>query len=410
MSFETLSSRLTTLQESNAQLQDLISRLEGLKFPPGSLPLDNEEGNVLGELNVEIQQMLTDQEEDFKSVQAEVYDLATGKPGGEAELQKVGLSQAVKRGMLELQTCQTTFRKALRIAKSKLEAAQRAERALLLGPDDNPESSISFSVPTPHRRKQNAELSKEEKTVAASTDVTLALRRTHNMMVTELSRSQFALDTLNESKAALAQLSENYSTLETMLSRSRNLLGTLLRSQKSDTWYLETAFYVLVATIGWLVWRRFLYGPIWWLVWLPIKIILKACIGIFAALGVSGGEKGSGGVTSVSAITSSSLTSSATVSHRSGTRARGSVPSFKPPSVNVGGGGRGAPMGAVSGSPNIVTERVEKIIDESQEDQYSSGEETAQDEAEVSKPNPKKRMWEEDKEAAKEEQREKDEL
>lgn len=46
-----------------------------------------------------------------------------------------------------------------------------------------------------------------------------------------------------------------------MLKKSRDLLGTLLRSQKSDTWYLETAFYILLATLAWLLFRRILYGP-----------------------------------------------------------------------------------------------------------------------------------------------------
>jgi len=46
-----------------------------------------------------------------------------------------------------------------------------------------------------------------------------------------------------------------------VLKKSRDLLGTLLRSQKSDTWYLETAFYILIATLAWLIFRRILYGP-----------------------------------------------------------------------------------------------------------------------------------------------------
>jgi hypothetical protein len=90
-----------------------------------------------------------------------------------------------------------------------------------------------------------------------------------------------------QSSAALSTLSESYSGLDTLLTSSRNLVGSLLRSQKSDTWYLETAFYILVGTISWLVFRRLLYGPLWWLVWLPFKLILRSVFGVSAAVGIA---------------------------------------------------------------------------------------------------------------------------
>ena len=97
--------------------------------------------------------------------------------------------------------------------------------------------------------------------ITASTDITAALRRTHALLSTELSRSRFAQETFDESTAALEGLGEHYSDLEGLLTNSKTLLGTLLRSQKSDTWYLETAFYLLLATLGWLFFRRILFGP-----------------------------------------------------------------------------------------------------------------------------------------------------
>jgi protein transport protein SEC20 len=270
------------------------------------------------------------------------------------------------------------------------------------------------------RKEQNKELSKEEKEVNASTDVTLALRRTHDMMTAELSRSQFAHDTLKESTAALAQLSETYSTLDTMLSRSRNLLGTLLTSQKSDTWYLETAFYILLATIAWLVWRRLLYGPTWWILWFLPRMFFRGCFGILTFMGVIGGQKTDVGVSSVAG--------GETVVHSSGTRGpKVAMAGQKAPSIQVGGGGKGGPVkatGTPQGNPHeasgdSVSEKVSKIIDESGdapiEDEGAGSEKGASDEAvkgeEVeSQPNPKKRMWEEEKESATNAERKMDEL
>lgn len=123
-------------------------------------------------------------------------------------------------------------------------------------------------------------MSKDDQAVASSGDVTSALRRTHDMMAAELSRSDFARRTLHESTQALAQLGESYSSLDVMLSSSRDLLGTLMTSQKSDTWYLQTSFYMLAVTNCWLVFRRLLYGPLWWLVWLPLRLLFRGTVAV----------------------------------------------------------------------------------------------------------------------------------
>lgn len=93
-----------------------------------------------------------------------------------------------------------------------------------------------------------------------------------------------------QSTAAISSLSESYNSLDTLLASSRSLANSLLRSQKSDTWYLETAFYILIGTITWLVFRRVLYGPLWWLVWLPFKLVLKLVFTASAAVGLSQGS------------------------------------------------------------------------------------------------------------------------
>ena len=118
-----------------------------------------------------------------------------------------------------------------------------------------------------------------------------------------------------------------------MLSSSRNLLGTLLRSQKSDTWYLETAFYILLSTIIWLIFRRIFYGPLWWLVWLPLKLSYRILWGCLGAVGLSGIRNDGEGVvvpTRESLIVQPS--------------AKGEFPKWNTigggPSIVVGGGGK----------------------------------------------------------------------
>lgn len=133
-------------------------------------------------------------------------------------------------------------------------------------------------------------MSKDEQAVASSGDVTQALRRTHDMMASELSKSDFARKTLQESTAALAQLGDSYMSLDTLLSSSKDLLGTLMTSQKSDTWYLQTSFYMLAVTNSWLIFRRFLYGPLWWLVWLPLRLVFRGAVTV-TSLARGGGQE-----------------------------------------------------------------------------------------------------------------------
>jgi hypothetical protein len=333
------------------------------------------------------------------------------------------------------------FRKAQLQAKRNAEIAKRKERELLLagsGDGSNP--------PAPGRRKAQEKLTQDELTVNASNDVTAALRRTHHLMQSELSRSQFAQETLgvsnaiwsdhsanhsiDQSTAALSSLSESYTSLDTLLSSSRSLVSTLLRSQKSDTWYLETAFYILVVTICWLLFRRIFYGPLWWLVWFPVKLLYRFSVATLSATGILGAAAGN------------SATLSSTRSLIVKRSATGGIPTYaetmQPQSVVVGGGDRGggfrqhmpspdpSPASISEGGQADDTRPEERRPPRQPEDKPEQGEKQqgGQDQGgtnvdDISEEerrrrqqiprNPKKRMFEAEKEEAKREQA-KDEL
>ncbi|KAI0484788.1 Sec20-domain-containing protein [Xylariaceae sp. FL0804] len=304
--FTELQDRLTLLQDATNQLRELIDRLANLDFQPGSVPLGargDDDNNVGSELSSEINQILREQEEELELLREEIIDIRPGRPGGTTGLHhdKDRLEDGAQRVARELQSCRTSFRKAQITAKRNLQLVQRQERELLYASMSNPRSGASSPAPsTPnttsappwrqHRqqKKQRSELSREEQMVGASSDVTRSMRRTHDLMTTELSRSDFAHNALRESTAALSQLSDHYSGLDDLLQGSRALLGTLLRSNKTDTWYLRSAFYLLAATLAWLAFRRLLWGPLWWLVWLPLKLLFRAAVGGYGVVAGSG--------------------------------------------------------------------------------------------------------------------------
>ncbi len=258
--------------------------------------------------------------------------------------------------------------------------------------------------------------------------MTAALRRTHNLMSSELERSRFAQETLESSTKDLATLSESYSNLDTLLSSSRSLVSSLIYSQKSDTWYLESAFFILTATIGWLVFRRILYGPGWWLLYLPTKWLYRLTLFIFqifigtlsAAAGAVGAKNQSLALSNNSASLSTSLAQKPT-----GT---GAIPKFPSghvaPMIRAGGGGYGAKMQDPNErlrqpekkEENALSDQVGEMAEDTQKgpERSAGGEEQQgtvlrERTAEDGPPNPKKRMWEEPTEPS-QEGRQRDEL
>lgn len=92
-------------------------------------------------------------------------------------------------------SARSQFRRAQLHAKRNAEAAKRKERELLFeGIRDGTKPVGSFG-----RRKGGQEkLSKDELLLNATNDVTAALRETHSLMQVEVSRSQFAHETLRK--------------------------------------------------------------------------------------------------------------------------------------------------------------------------------------------------------------------
>ncbi|KAK3659460.1 Protein transport protein sec20 [Elasticomyces elasticus] len=282
MSTSHLLAQLTQLSDSLKQTNTLITRLAKLPFSPSSEPVDISDINTVRlELAQDIHDALKQLEEDLELLTQETEDLNPSQAlpshrrreskTGEKERERARVSAQLTRLSEDLRNSRGRFRSAQLSAKRASEAAKAKERELVFAslrtePVQNTTDSNNtiprdlFANRSSLKQKHNP-LSKDETLAATSTDITTALRRTHALLSTELSRSRFAQETFDQSTAALADLGEKYSSLDDILSTSRNLLGTLVSSQKSDTWYLETAFYLLLATLAWLFFRRILFGP-----------------------------------------------------------------------------------------------------------------------------------------------------
>lgn len=145
------------------------------------------------------------------------------------------------------------------------------------------------------RPARPARPTQESLRASAAEQVTSTLQQMLDQVLTQLARSQEVRESLERSSESLKDLANRGGNIDAILESSKSLVSTLYRSQKSDTWYLETSFYMLIVTIGWLVFRRWLYGPLWWFVWFPLKWGVRLAWFALSVAGILGTSSTHGG-------------------------------------------------------------------------------------------------------------------
>ena len=284
--------QLQALQSTYKQTIQLIQQLQ--KFGSGSSSrVHDDDARV--ELGNEIHESLKEQEDSLELLRQEVDDASDGKSqrtvrgaithrrDSERTDERERIAAAVARLSEDLRTARAAFRKAQLQAKRNADNTKRKGRERLFS--NRHEDGESRP---PSQRKGQETLTQDDLAITAAIDVTAGLQRSNALLQSNLEQSEFAQQTLEESQAALQGLGESYTDLGDILKNSRGLVGQLLRSQKSDTWYLETAFYILVATLSWLVFRRLIYGPAWWLVYQPLRWSYWFLVSIISGVGIIG--------------------------------------------------------------------------------------------------------------------------
>jgi len=381
MASTSVSQRLQALSESYKSTLALIQELQ--RFPTGTSPLSDDLDEQRLELANSCHQSLKDAEESLESLRQEVDDHDTAKhrrtrtPTARDEERERNWG-TVARLTEDFRHARGAFRRAQLQSKKNLDARKQKEREQLFA---NRRSGAANGVVTPPARQRGQEkLTQDELAQNAADDVTRALRRTHTMLSNNLQQSAFAQQTLEESQEQLQNLGQRYTGTTDMLQKSRGLVKTLVTSQKSDTWYLQTSVYILLVTIAWLVFRRLLYGPLWWLVYLPVRYVWWTLSLIF---GSASAAVKSGGVRNVTTSSSTGL----------------DVPRNTPgvqwshhaiPPKGAGWGGKSDPEKDLPPSPDMVDE-VKKMVKDANEGTVGieDGEQMR---------NPKKRMMELEKE------------
>ncbi|KAF3316038.1 hypothetical protein TWF173_002818 [Orbilia oligospora] len=302
-----ISERIAVLTNAYQEVTTYIDRLANLTAP-GTEEARNELAGL-------IHQSLKEGDAELETL---TLQTATLNPSTDPQ---AALHSRLHKLSEEFKHTRTIYRKSLLHSKrsSTLNARREREAILLHQQSSIPTSPTSSTNASPststaslplqvpgsvlYRRPYHQTTSSKSKKDAqsdlltsASSDVTTALRRTHALMTAELTRSHFASETLAQSTETLKQLGSNYSSFDNVISKSKGLITDLVKKNKSDMWYYQMSLYILIGTIGWLIFRRLLWGPVFLLVWLPLRMLVWMVLMPFRGGEVAVSNSGDGNV------------------------------------------------------------------------------------------------------------------
>ncbi|RPA83640.1 hypothetical protein BJ508DRAFT_413316 [Ascobolus immersus RN42] len=346
----TLTRKLTALQESNRECAALITQLGNT-----NLKTLGTKRNGQPDLAAQVHTLLKTLEQDAEFLELEIADESDPELRQSLQSKFKAVQDAIRRSRLH-------YRKAQLASKRAADQSHRLERELVYS------SRTAHHTPTEDQTANDVVLS-------AASDVTLSLRRTHALLSNSLQQSNFTRETLASSTQALKELSHRYSRVDEIMLSSRKLVVDLIRKNKSDSWYYEKAIWILAATLAWLVFRRFLWGPLWLFVWMPMKSTYWILGNVKGLLG------GAAEVQGIDVLLSSGVAAVPTMA-------------VQPPVIDDGPDARVAEKVRQAAEEDNMVDEVGRIIDEAEHPNplKRAWEEPALDEA---APNPMKRMWEE---------------
>ncbi|KAG4306366.1 hypothetical protein PORY_000354 [Pneumocystis oryctolagi] len=152
----------------------------------------------------------------------------------------------------ELKISRQDFRKSLLKSNQNIHLTNQKAREQLLG--DTKEKTLMFQRKIKDMRK----LSSENKALDASSNVISALTELHQLMESEMSRSNLTLEELELSSNTLQSLQESYLTFSTLLRRSRKLLSELEYANRFDRILIICSLIFFLFVVAWIIYKRLL--------------------------------------------------------------------------------------------------------------------------------------------------------
>lgn len=105
-------------------------------------------------------------------------------------------------------------------------------------------------------------LSPEKKALSKSEDITVTLKRVHQLAQTEAIKSSLNIEELEQSTRSMAQLDLKYSVFQNVLGTSQKLIKHLEQADKWDRTCMLASLGFLALVVTWIIWRRLLKAPV----------------------------------------------------------------------------------------------------------------------------------------------------
>ncbi|KAI8058356.1 Sec20-domain-containing protein [Syncephalis plumigaleata] len=228
--------RLTGLSRRALAVEQLISALHA--------PADNNATTPISAMALAIEQrdLVAAARTQLRQFERAIMDARELAEDEDREVARVALLHQIDRHDAHRKQLQTALRKATLEGKRKLDAHTRVEREALLGGNGANEPS--------KRRVQST----EKAMIHASSEVTESLRRTAQLMQTEVEKSSVNATTLEESSRLLRSAHGEYRGLDTVLRTSRQVLTRLERGDWTDRLliYLDYSRRFWLPGLSWL--------------------------------------------------------------------------------------------------------------------------------------------------------------
>ncbi|KAG9098303.1 hypothetical protein FRC07_010666 [Ceratobasidium sp. 392] len=197
------------------------------------------------------QQFAAELRDDIEVLTKRLEDFSTLAEDQERQTERTQVKQWLSDLSDELTQLKSESRTALLASKRAIDNDAKSRRDELFG-----------SAALQEKRAADAEAHKqratEDKLMAASDDVTEALRRTTRLMQQELERSVLSTQMLQESSKTLRATADSYVDIDSLMDVSQVLIKALQRADWMDRIIIGLALGVFLLTMAYIVKKRVL--------------------------------------------------------------------------------------------------------------------------------------------------------
>ena len=239
-----METKIKNIEQESRQVSGYISRLG---HSPGP-------ASIHQELQATIKEAIHSIAKELDYVRTFVEDEEDNKTRQAQELTIRKLSE-------DLSNHRALYRKAILKAKNNLENSHATDRNLLFDGRKGTSRRAEYS--------NNAVLQ-------ASSDVTAELRRTHEMMSNELSKSSLSQELLQQSSQTLETLHEEYSAFQSILAGSKRLLKELETADRADRLWIWASLSFFLTVVAWILYRRIISKGVNLMVWIYGGVMSRA--------------------------------------------------------------------------------------------------------------------------------------